>query len=115
MIKVSNCQLCPPLEGDQKFIFETETCLYLYLQKDTKQTVLEGSGLIAQNIIHKRFLIYQNSIGWNTGRVGCQSIPHAQLHIIPRFKNEQYAGKGIRQWIKQPKTSVLTSISFVYS
>ena len=41
------------------------------------------------------------SVGWNTGKTGGQSILHAHLHVIPRFADEPYAGKGIRSWIKQ--------------
>jgi len=41
------------------------------------------------------------NIGWNIGSVGGQNIIHAHLHIIPRYKDEPYAGKGIRYWFKQ--------------
>ena len=40
------------------------------------------------------------TIGWNSGDAGGQHIRHAHLHIIPRFKDEPYAGKGIRHWLK---------------
>jgi histidine triad (HIT) family protein len=41
------------------------------------------------------------NVGWNCGPVGGQVIPHAHLHVIPRFADEPYAGKGIRHWLKQ--------------
>ena len=43
------------------------------------------------------------NIGWNVGEVAGQEIKHSHLHIIPRFKDELYAGKGIRYWFKQPE------------
>ena len=33
---------------------------------------------------------------------GGQRIPHAHLHVVPRWSDEPHAGKGIRWWIKQP-------------
>ena len=41
------------------------------------------------------------NLGWNVGKVGGQNVAHAHLHIIPRYKDEPYAGKGIRAWLKQ--------------
>lgn len=43
------------------------------------------------------------NLGWNVGKVGGQEIAHAHLHIIPRYADELYAGKGIRYWFKQPE------------
>jgi len=40
------------------------------------------------------------NVGWNCGEVGGQVIHHAHLHVIPRFADEPYAGKGIRHWLK---------------
>jgi diadenosine tetraphosphate (Ap4A) HIT family hydrolase len=41
------------------------------------------------------------NLGWNVGRVGGQEVSHAHLHIIPRFADEPFAGKGIRHWLKK--------------
>jgi len=43
------------------------------------------------------------NVGWNVGKVGGQEVAHAHLHIIPRYSDELYAGKGIRYWLKQPE------------
>jgi diadenosine tetraphosphate (Ap4A) HIT family hydrolase len=43
------------------------------------------------------------NVGWNVGRVGGQSVEHAHCHLIPRYRNERYAGKGLRWWFKQPE------------
>ena len=43
------------------------------------------------------------NIGWNVGKVGGQEVAHAHMHIIPRYADEPYAGKGIRYWFKQPE------------
>ena len=40
-------------------------------------------------------------VGWNVGQAAGQTVEYAHLHIIPRFKDEPLAGKGIRYWIKQ--------------
>ena len=41
------------------------------------------------------------NVGWNCGDVGGQDVFHAHLHIIPRYADEPYAGRGIRNWIKR--------------
>ncbi|MFC5602080.1 HIT family protein [Sporosarcina koreensis] len=123
---VENCPYCNlTADSEQQIIFETETCVYI--QKPSEQTVLEGSGLIipkrhaadvfsltaeewrdtqelllkAKTYLEERYDHEGYSVGWNTGEVGGQSIPHAHLHVIPRFADEPLAGKGIRHWIKQ--------------
>ncbi|MFB5663443.1 HIT family protein [Alteribacillus sp. HJP-4] len=40
------------------------------------------------------------NIGWNCGETGGQTIFHSHLHILPRYKNEPFAGKGIRYLLK---------------
>src|SRR4051812_16552339 len=40
------------------------------------------------------------NVGWNVHPVGGQSIPHAHCHVIPRYADEPYAGRGLRWWIK---------------
>ncbi|WP_318617824.1 HIT family protein [Sporosarcina sp. YIM B06819] len=117
------CNLLADLE--QQIIFENATCAYI--QKPSEQQVLEGSGLIVpkrhavdvfsltaeewsdtQELLLKAKVHLEGrhghdgySVGWNTGKTGGQSIPHAHLHVIPRFSDEPHAGKGIRYWIKQ--------------
>ena len=41
------------------------------------------------------------NVGWNCGAVGGQDVMHAHMHVIPRFEQEPYAGRGIRYWLKQ--------------
>jgi histidine triad (HIT) family protein len=43
------------------------------------------------------------NIGWNCGEVGGQSVMHAHMHVIPRFKQEPLAGCGIRSLLKSEK------------
>jgi diadenosine tetraphosphate (Ap4A) HIT family hydrolase len=43
------------------------------------------------------------NVGWNCGPVGGQLVMHAHMHVIPRFRQEPYAGRGIRWWLKQPE------------
>ena len=43
------------------------------------------------------------TIGWNVHPAGGQHVPIAHLHIIPRFNDEPYAGRGLRWWLKQPE------------
>ena len=42
------------------------------------------------------------NVGWNVGAVGGQSVPHAHCHLVPRYADEAYAGRGLRWWVKQP-------------
>ena len=40
------------------------------------------------------------NVGWNCGAVGGQEVLHAHMHVIPRFRQEPLAGKGIRSLLK---------------
>jgi diadenosine tetraphosphate (Ap4A) HIT family hydrolase len=112
-------------DEEQNVVFENETCYFI--QKESEQQILEGSGLIIpkqhkQNVfelsdrewmdsrellvaakeqLDRKYSPDGYSVGWNTGRAGGQSIFHAHLHVIPRFKDEPFSGRGIRYWIKQ--------------
>ncbi|NKE07531.1 MULTISPECIES: HIT family protein [Mesobacillus] len=121
-----NCPYCNVLaDEEQQITLENETCYFI--QKESEQQVLQGSGLIipklhkqnvfelsdqewndsrellmgAKRILDEKYAPDGYSVGWNTGKAGGQSIFHAHLHVIPRFEDEPLAGKGIRYWIKQ--------------
>lgn len=128
MSQLDSCVLCSlDLDEEQEVIFEGDHCYYI--QKKSVQKSLEGSGLIipkahkqtvfdlseaewketyellqrVKDYIDERFQPEGYNVGWNVGQVGGQSIPHAHLHVIPRYRDESFAGKGIRYWIKQPE------------
>lgn len=124
----SECPFCHLADDPlQQVVYQTETCLFL--QNSRFQQVLEGSGVIvpkahrmnvfhlteqewtdtyqllhkARSFIDERWHPDGYTIGWNVGLVSNQTIPHAHLHIVPRYNDETYAGRGIRYWIKQPE------------
>ena len=45
------------------------------------------------------------NLGWNVGKIAGQTVSHAHLHIIPRFKDEPFGGKGIRHWLKKDENT----------
>ncbi len=45
------------------------------------------------------------NVGWNVGETGGQSVLHAHCHLIPRYEDEPYAGRGLRWWFKQPENA----------
>ena len=122
---LKECPFCFPQNDDQqKIIFENEHCYYL--QHPDHQEVLEGTGLIVPKVhrqtvfdlspdewtctyeLLQKVKTYADesyrpdgyTLGWNVGPASNQSIPHAHFHIIPRFNDEPFAGRGLRSWIK---------------
>lgn len=110
---------------EAQVVLDNRECLFL----QQPQTVLVGSGLIiprahretvfdltdaewastlfllkkVQKLLDAKYHPQGYNVGWNCGRVGGQEVFHAHLHVIPRFVDEPYAGKGIRYWLKQPE------------
>lgn len=109
----------------KEVVLESEHGVFI----QTEQPILLGSGLIiprchretvfdlneaewsdiyqllhrVKTLLDKRHKPDGYNIGWNSGAVAGQEIFHAHLHIIPRFRDEPLAGKGIRWWLKQEK------------
>jgi histidine triad (HIT) family protein len=45
------------------------------------------------------------NIGWNVEEVGGQDVMHAHCHLVPRYGDEAYAGRGMRWWLKRPENA----------
>jgi diadenosine tetraphosphate (Ap4A) HIT family hydrolase len=122
------CDLCHPSRNpDTQIIFRHETVLFV--QNEKFQGALRGSGVIipvrhAETVfdltpeeIDATFTLLKTvrawmddryrpdgyNVGWNCLAVGGQIDMHAHMHVIPRFRQEPYAGRGIRYWLKQPE------------
>ena len=120
------CTLCyeyVKTNQSESILDETENCFYvefdhpvleswgMILPKRCVETVfdlseqefLESKHLLenAKNRLSKTIKPDGYSIGWNCYKVGGQTTPHANMHIMPRFKDEPFAGKGIRHWFKK--------------
>lgn len=117
------CPFCAPALDRAQVILENVHCLFV----QQPETVLIGSGIIiprqhretlfdltaeewkatfslliqVKALLDQRYAPDGYNIGWNCGRVGGQEVFHAHLHVIPRYKDEPLAGKGIRYWLKQ--------------
>jgi len=119
-----NCPYCPVRDQEQKIILEND--LVLFLQDERFQGALKHSGVIIP--IQHRETVFDLSdaeiaatfqllsrikkwmddcfspdgynIGWNCGLVGGQEVFHAHMHVIPRFRQEPLAGKGLRSLLK---------------
>jgi diadenosine tetraphosphate (Ap4A) HIT family hydrolase len=120
---MSGCLFCSDSVKENEIILENKLCLFL----QREEPVLIGSGLIiprahretafdltpaewneTYELLHEvkkridlQFHPDGYNLGWNIGAIGGQEIFHAHLHVIPRYADEHYAGKGIRYWLKQ--------------
>jgi diadenosine tetraphosphate (Ap4A) HIT family hydrolase len=117
------CPFCRDVVKQNEIVLENELCLFL----QREEGVLIGSGLIIPrahretafdltsaewNATQTLLLevkahldrMYQPAgynLGWNCGATAGQEVFHAHLHVIPRYMDEPYAGRGIRHWLKQ--------------
>jgi len=118
-----SCPFCEPEIGRQGIVERSEACLVIDLQ----HKVLAGSCLIVPRAhratpfdltdseIVSTFQLLRAvktrldselspdgyNVGWNCGSTAGQKVEHAHLHVIPRFRDEPLAGKGIRFWLQQ--------------
>src|SRR5262249_14999835 len=118
------CLYCPITDPAVKVVFEDD--LVRFAQNERVQGALKQSGVIvpvqhretdfhltyAETTATFRLLAVVKAwmdanfapdgynIGWNCGKVGGQELFHAHMHVIPRFRGEPLAGKGIRTWLK---------------
>lgn len=117
------CPFCGPHVGVQPIVGRNEHCFAI----DVRDQILVGSRIIvprqhrtspfeltAEEITATfellriaKFEIDSSmspdgyNIGWNCGKIAGQEVFHTHLHVIPRFRDEPLAGKGIRYWLKQ--------------
>lgn len=122
---MDKCEYCYVTLEHQKIVLENSLCMYLQLINPE----IEGSGIIipkahretvfdlmeqewnatytllkeVKALIDQEYKPDGYNVGWNCGKVGGQHVFHAHLHVIPRFADEPYAGKGIRNWFKSPE------------
>ena len=73
------CPFCSPRDPAMRIVFADD--LVLFVQGE-------------------RFAPDGYNIGWNCGATGGQEICHAHMHVMPRFRQEPLAGKGIRALLK---------------
>jgi len=121
-----SCIFCEYKDIKGKFLFDNDLCVCIEMTDPILNPILIGSCIIipkahkvtvfdlsceewgaTKQLIDrvKRYLDEKYSpdgynVGWNCGDVGGQAIFHAHLHIIPRYSDEPFSGRGIRSWIK---------------
>jgi len=118
------CPFCRLEHGkEQRVVLEDEHCRFVQMPHE----VLIGSGMIiprehretvfdlteeewaatfsllkeAKELLDAEHRPQGYTIGWNSGAVAGQEVFHAHLHVIPRYADEPFAGRGIRYWLKQ--------------
>jgi histidine triad (HIT) family protein len=118
------CPYCPITDPAVKVSFEDD--LVRFAQNERVQGALKHSGVIVpvqhretvfdlteaeiaatfrllavvKQWMDTNFAPDGYNVGWNCGTVGGQELFHAHMHVIPRFRQEPLAGKGIRTWLK---------------
>jgi diadenosine tetraphosphate (Ap4A) HIT family hydrolase len=123
-----NCEFCDLdaiRRADSPVFIENELCVFA--NQDNDDEPLRGSGVIvpkahrrtvfdltaveagatfellneAKEQLDERYRPDGYTIGWNCDAAGGQEVFHAHLHVILRFADEPYAGRGLRWWLKR--------------
>jgi histidine triad (HIT) family protein len=118
------CPYCPVTDPEQRVLFRND--LTLFMQNERLQGALKHSGIIipvahretvfdltedeilatfrllavVKQWMDETFHPAGYNIGRNNGATAGQEVFHAHMHVIPRFREEPLAGKGIRTLLK---------------
>jgi len=119
-VNTDECEFCSPAI-DQKVVVANTLCLGLWDRAITPCVVPRAHrrtafDLTAEELLATFDLLRQLAamvtaedppsgwnIGWNLEPSGGQVIMHAHCHLLPRYDDEPYAGRGIRWLYKQPE------------
>ena len=119
-----SCPFCPSPEFDAQVVLRDE--LVAFVQDGQHQGALKHSGVIVplrhvftvfdlseaealatfrmlasvKAWMDERFAPAGYNLGWNCGATAGQEVFHAHLHVMPRFRQEPLAGRGIRALLK---------------
>lgn len=119
-----DCPFCPSPELDAHVVLRND--LASFVQDERHQGALKHSGVIvplrhvatpfdltegevlatfrllaaAKAWMDERVAPDGYNLGWNCGATAGQEVFHAHLHVIPRFRQEPLAGRGIRALLK---------------
>ena len=105
----------PSTNAEGKQFDKTLIGSYVIVSKSHVSTPFELSGREWQDTKKMMHTIKQHldekykpdgyNLGWNVGKVAGQEVEYVHLHIIPRFVDEPFAGKGIRHWLKKDENA----------
>ena len=123
-----DCPFCGPHAFDDASVrIENDLCIYASGSSLEPPETLPGAGIVipkahrespfeltheewtatgsmlaeARAVVHQRWSPDGYNLIWNVGRAGGQNVAHVHLHLIPRYHDEPYAGRGARWWLKQ--------------
>ena len=117
------CPFCDPQVASEPIVAQNEYCISIDLSHDilvgsriivprqhrispfdlTEEEILATFELLraAKEEIDASLSPDGYNLGWNFGSSTGQEVEHTHLHVIPRFRDEPLAGKGIQYWMKQ--------------
>ncbi len=117
------CNCCNYIDNFKFVLFENDTCVCVadenniligacyIIPKEHKETPFDLTNIewndtknlidTVKKYLDKKYKPDGYNLGWNIGQVGGQFIFHSHLHVIPRYKDEPLAGKGVRHWLMQ--------------
>lgn len=89
-ILIGACYIIPKSHRENPFELSLEEWI------DTKKLIDK-----VKQYLDEKYCPDGYNLGWNVGKTGGQFVFHSHLHIIPRYKDEPFSGKGIRHWLMQ--------------
>ena len=125
-----DCEFCgPDAFADAEVRIENELCVYAGGRLGAEHETLPGSGIVVPKahrespfdltpdewVATRELVVVARrrnderwspdgfNLIWNVGAVGGQQVAHVHLHLVARFHDEPYAGRGARWWLKQPE------------